>query len=278
MKRVAFGFAIVHVFSHLKPLLDDYVNLKMESIKVAEQVEEATPVPRYSEEKMAPPSMEDLTSDLHYQTIPVFEMYGDKCAGETKVSPQDYEHLVSLTDKWRLNEWGHVFMRKHETDRKRPRDVRLTRILYEFNVLHVNGDRLDNRRTNLVPSRPAKEAATIEEDFKISTPRVLLEDFHNFRSDSKDLPGFTGYANIEYDGQKFYSGDVSLGKPHGYGHLYEGDKNAQSCGLWTNGVMTTGMIALFKPYPKCMCDVMKRCPLQEVETVHAVKNGKIVKG
>lgn len=264
--------AIVHLFSHIKPLLDDYIDLKMESLKIAETLMDTTPRPTSPEVNLP-----NITDNLQFRVIPVFEESGREPVTETKVSLQDYDHLLNLTEKWYLNQWGHVVMRYETADlekrQKRPREVRMARIIYDFNTIHINGDRLDNRRINLVSSRTRPDQ---DEDFKISTPRVVLEDFHNFRSDSKDLQGFTGFANIDYNGKKFYSGDIADGKPHGYGHLYEAEKHAQSCGMWKEGLMKKGMIAVFKPYPKCMCDRMKRCPLQEVEAVHVVQDGKIV--
>jgi hypothetical protein len=152
------------------------------------------------------------------------------------------------------------------------------KLIHGKSARHINGDRLDNRRGNLVDSLrgpPAKRNRSQEdsEEFFIKTPRVLTSELHSFKQGNKDLLSFTGYANIEYGKDKHFSGDIKLGKPEGYGHLYESKFHRHSCGLWEDGNMKRGMVIEYKPLPRCLCEIWKSCPLREVSKLDVVIDG-----
>lgn len=263
----AFVFHMAHVF-YMKQLINNYIDLRMESIQMAEKVEET----QVSFES----NFKSLQGDQQYKLIPV---YGSRTIKEpvayTKVSLCDYEFLTGITDRWRMDTHYAVLqysLPKLDSTVRKVIKKPMHKFLYDRQSTHINGDKLDNRRSNLTPHVPSRSTVN-ENDFKICTPRVVVEDFHKFKAGEDQLQVFTGYAEIEYETNKFYSGDVQKGIPHGYGHLYEAEKNMQSCGFWVEGKMSRGMVVQFKPYPDCLCDYLKHCPLREVKKVSVVKEG-----
>jgi hypothetical protein len=211
--------------------------------------------------------------DLDYREIPV------SASGErilySKISTEDYDRVMAISDKWRLTTSGYAF---HTS---KIENVAETTYLHVFihgkSAKHVNNDRLDNRRENLIDSSrgpPAKRVKTEEDLFVLHTPRVVCEDMYKFSSTDADLKRYTGFGQIEYDNDKFYSGEIKAGKPHGYGHLFEGNLSTQSCGNWSNGSMMTGMVLTFKRLPARMCcEGLKYCPNREIDRLDVVKHG-----
>lgn len=216
---------------------------------------------------------------MDYRVIAVAVPHQDEYV-YTKVSPEDYDTVLEASQRWRLSSSGYViFVVRSEGKFK---TTYLHKLIFGDSAKHANGDRLDNRRSNLIESprgppksRKRKEPdRDSEEGFQIHTPRVVCADMHVYRGSDDILPTISGYAEIKYrNGEKFFSGDIQQGKPHGYGHLYEAEKHAQSCGTWSEGVMREGMVVTYKPVPDCICEIMHHCPLREVEKLEVVKGG-----
>lgn len=258
----------------IKNLINNYIDLKMASMEMNEKAT-SNYLPREAR------VMNDL-GERPYREIPVL-LTGEKRIEYAKVSEEDYDRVTSLSKRWKLSTTGYPILVKRHPQTKRFETTYMHKFIHGQSAKHLNGDRLDNRKENLVSTtckqngnltKEEKEKISMDaDDFILFTPRVLCEDIHKFRWTEKELNEYSGYADIEYKNGKFFSGDVEKGKPHGYGHLFEGELNIQCCGEWKNGVMKNGMIITYKPYPKCLCDYMKHCPAQEVKNVGVVKNG-----
>jgi hypothetical protein len=221
---------------------------------------------------------------MDYREIPV-TIAGQTEVSYAKISPEDYERVVTTTPKWRVSSSGYVmFVKRMQGSFE---TTYLHKLVHGDSATHRNGDRFDNRRENLMdsprgPPRPHKRKswAVQEEDhqmtekFVLHTPRVVCADMHVYQGVDEELPNITGFAEIEYHhGEKFYSGDIKEGKPHGYGHLYEEEKNMQSCGMWSDGLMIEGMVVTYQPVPDCLCEILKHCPLRRIIKLDLIKNG-----
>lgn len=284
----------------IRTLLENYIDLKMQSMEYHES--------STTSEKMISSYMQG-PDPYDYKLVPVSL---PKSAGTVyaKVSPEDYDDIMNASSKWRMCSSGYpIFVKRKESKFE---TTYMHKLVFGEAAKHVNGDRLDNRRENLIKStrksRAKDESENEEEDeykaawddinrenewreyyglegkvpdilytqydppFEIKTPLVVSDEMHEFKSSEKDLTLFNGYANIDYDKKKHYSGSVKSGIPHGYGHLYEREKHTQSFGDWENGKMKKGLVVEFKPAPDCMCPVWKTCPFREVSKIDVVQN------
>ena len=255
--------------AYIKTLVNNYIDLRLSAMQLQDEAMDCL-------SKDDTPSMTEI-GNKSYKEIPV-NLCKKRGVEYAKVSEEDYERVVSFSKKWKKSTTGYAIWVKRNKDTRKFETTYMHKFVHGNSAKHLNGDRLDNRRENLV--RTINRANGIynkgsmdTSDFILFTPRVLCEDIHKFRWTEKELNEFSGYADVEYNNGKFFSGDIQKGKPHGYGHLFEEELNTQCCGEWKNGIMKNGMIITYKPYPKCICDYMKHCPVQEVKNVGVVKNG-----
>lgn len=110
---------------------------------------------------------------------------------------------------------------------------------------HVNGDRLDNRRENLVSKKRKRPSDLSLQDLEIKTILPLSCDSDNIPVHGKDV-------TIYYD-NKVYSGEIHNRLPHGFGVLTETQKT--SLGWWMNGEFKNGLIMEHKPLPPRIRDL-----------------------
>jgi hypothetical protein len=108
---------------------------------------------------------------------------------------------------------------------------------------HINGDRLDCRRENLIDS-------SRKSPFEIRMPRSLGEAVEEFHWCDRDLRFYTGFASIAYEEGKSYAGQVVHGIPHGFGTLCEAVAGRQSSGNWVEGIMRKGMVIEYEFMPR----------------------------
>lgn len=195
-----------------------------------------------------------------------------------KISTEDYANVTSTSTSWRLCSSGYPLHVKRSGNKFET--IYLHRLIHGSPAKHVNGDRLDNRRTNLVTSarltskKRSVDHISEEDEFDLHTPRVISEEISIFHSDDNDLKQFTGYGRVSYhEDNKIYSGELVDGRPHGHGCLYEQQTQQQSSGEWKSGRMMNGMVVKYKDLPLCMCQVDMACPFREILRVDVVKNG-----
>lgn len=247
---------------HIKTLMDNYVNLQIQSIEMKEN---ANTVLESIDASIC------SSSPFDYKEVPVAL---PKKAGTVyaKVSDEDYDKVIKASTKWRLCSSGYpIFVKRNNTQFE---TTYMHKIVFGDTAKHLNGDRLDNRRCNLIQSSKKRKSDDNDDRmFTIKTPIMVSEELHNFKSIDKDLNLINGYANIDYHGNKTFNGIVKKGIPHGFGVLYEKKIHTQSMGNWIDGKMIKGLVIEFKPLPSCMCPTWKTCPFREVSKIDVVQNG-----
>lgn len=251
----------------IKNLVENYVDLRLQSMEMIESVRTCERI-------------QDMDyCDIPPDTCPLIPVSLPKNNGTVfaKVSPSDYDMIMNASTKWRLCYSGYpIFV-------KRKNNVFTTTYMHKLihggSAKHINGDRLDNRRDNLIDSprgspAPRKRKHGESEEFKIYTPKFLTTEICSFHHTDQDLKFYEGFACIRYPRNKTYKGDVYRGIPNGYGHLYEGELNSESCGMWKHGTMDKGMVINYKETSRCECFESTVCPLREVTRVDVVESGR----
>lgn len=183
---------------------------------------------------------------------------------EATVDAEDYPALSLPGMRWRLGSSGYpMFVRRVN---KELTTIWMHKLVAGVPATHVNGDRLDCRRSNLMPSgrKPA---------FEIKTPESAWDSVEEFDGGDRDLRFYSGFANISYERGKFFSGQVASGIPHGFGNLYEAECGKHSSGQWVNGSMVKGMVVHYEYLPNCMCNVFAGCSGRRVKHIQLIDEG-----
>jgi hypothetical protein len=208
---------------------------------------------------------------MDYKTIPVL-MHNQAGAVDAKLDPEDYEKVIDFAKVWRLTTNGYARTTKNIDGQFKM--FYMHSLIAGDRARHINGDRVDNRRKNLVTiSKKRVNDDLPPNDYKISRPTVISEECMEFHHEESTLPFHTGYAIIHYKKGKHYSGSVTYGIPEGYGVLYEEECQRQSMGMWRDGRMEEGMVLHYRPLPSCLCQAEILCPLRVVDRVEVVKGG-----
>jgi hypothetical protein len=182
---------------------------------------------------------------------------------EATVDEEDYPALTIPGMKWRLGSSGYpMFVRRVN---KELTTIWMHKLVAGGPATHINGDRLDCRRANLIES--GRKSA-----FEIKTPESTWDTVEEFECGDRDLRFYSGFANISYDKDKFFSGQVVHGIPHGFGNLYEGESGKHSSGNWVNGKMVKGMVVEYNYLPNCMCTVFAGCSGRRVKHIQLIDN------
>lgn len=182
---------------------------------------------------------------------------------EATVSPEDYANLTLPGMKWRVGSSGYPMFVKRVN--KELTTIWMHKLVAGGPATHINGDRLDCRRENLIES--GRKSA-----FEIVTPDAVYDSVEEFVGTDRDLRFYSGFANIHYDKGKFYSGQVVHGVPHGFGNLYEPEKCKHSSGNWVSGAMKKGMVVEYDYLPNCMCNVFAGCSTRRVKHIQLIDN------
>jgi hypothetical protein len=157
------------------------------------------------------------------------------------VSPEDHAALSAPEMRWRMGSSGYPMFVKRVN--KELTTVWMHKIVGQGPATHINGDRLDCRRENLIPS--ARKSP-----FELKTPESVWDTVEEFDWNDRDLRLYTGFANVSYDEGKTFSGQVVHGIPHGFGTLYEPVPRKQSSGNWVEGQLKLGMVTEFEYMPR----------------------------
>lgn len=226
--QAAFTFGIIH---HLLSLSTNYLELKTFSSEL---------VPIDAARVILP---DRGIRNMSYCEIPV-RMPKSEMQVMTLVSPEDYTYLTSLAPTWRMNAKGYVVISKRVDGKYR--------LMYMHKEVaggaskHLNGDRLDNRRENLVPSLPRRPFIELSPmNLHSNHP---LHDAVKTAEEAMDFDYAGTHSHIQYDSNKVYSGETHNGLPHGLGTLLE--KNRTSFGWFIYGQFKSGCVVDHPP----VCD------------------------
>lgn len=163
------------------------------------------------------------------------------------VSPEDYDRITSIASVWHINSSGYVV----SSTRKNGvfQTMYMHKLVAGCAAKHVNGDKLDCRRHNLIPSsRGRKRISDIStDDLYISTVSPVLD--HVYSPDEIQLDWVSDHTSIDYGEGKTYCGAIFCGKPHGFGTLVETKEWKRSIGWWLNGEFTNGVVSYLVPVP-----------------------------
>jgi len=177
--------------------------------------------------------------------MPFTEAYSFPSMNGTKivVSPED-KHLAD-NYKWRISSSGYVV-----SSVRRQGEYKLTylhKLVAGTTAKHINSNRLDNRRTNLVETKSRKRI--FDQEFKINTVAPILD--HTLVP--SQAPNKSGHATVRYDNGKLYRGSFQNYKPHGFGMLLEDNDECtkSSTGKWVDGILKWGIVVVFKQIPFC---------------------------
>jgi hypothetical protein len=165
----------------------------------------------------------------------------------TLVSPQDYDRLVAIAPVWRVSNSGYVVTSRRVDGRYRM--TYMHREVAGSTATHINGDRLDNRRENLAPTRPRGSPIMLNDP---ETPFLLYSapeiDDRTYIALDETRPGADKQQTVVYPSGKVYSGEVLHGVPHGLGSLVE--KNRTSFGWFMHGQFRNGVVLDHPPVCK----------------------------
>lgn len=166
------------------------------------------------------------------------------------VSPEDYDKIVAIAPKWRVSSSGYIITAKRSEGKNKV--TYLHKEVFGGTCTHLNGDRYDNRRSNLSGSKKRRRPADM--------------DIHSIL-DLIDNP------SIYPDGKQFH-GERERGEiPHGFGFLVESKK--RSLGWWEHGRFISGIIMDLTPVPLVMMDCVQVFhPVQHAVLIH---NNKCIK-
>lgn len=147
-----------------------------------------------------------------------------EAALNTLVSPEDYEKLVKIASTWSISSNGYVVTSKREKGK--------STTLYMHKIVndgiparHINGDRMDNRRSNLMNLRKW-DVESVGRSYQ-----------------APDVPEEAKHVEVDYDDGKTYFGEMKAFRPDGFGTLVEQDKT--SIGWWKKGVYRSGIVLFF---------------------------------
>lgn len=245
---------------HIKNLGELYLEARLNSMEMINKVEE-----------MGIMETKDSCPSSNFKLVPV-KLPNKNGHVYAKVSNEDYENVTKASNNWRLCSSGYPLF----VQRNGPRfeTTYMHKFIFGGSARHLNGDRLDNRKENLIPTgRKQRTSSSKDDDLVIKRPKVIADEMTIFDSLESSLKDYSGYANINYDHKKLFSGEVQHGIPHGYGCLYEQSSQQESRGVWKSGKMMIGAVTKFKNLPACMCQVDPVCPCREVDKVEVVKDG-----
>lgn len=231
--RFTFIFSAVHHLAVIKSLINNYVDLKMASIEMAESVRDYEIV--------------DIRDNINNKTM------------QAKVDMLDYRLVTDKQYRWRLHSSGYAVSSKGK------KSTFMHSLIFGAMASHINGDRLDNRRSNLVTSKRSKVRA--DEEIEIRGPRAL----HEYSSKDKWLIMEMGKAVVRYDDEKIYTGSLQYGIPHGPGVLTSESPSYDIVGMWKRGKIDTGLQINYKE--GCLCEHFQLCPLRNVIDVELIKSG-----
>lgn len=146
------------------------------------------------------------------------------------VSPEDEGRVAGAAKSWYLSNTGYVVAGSRSNGKYTL--TYLHKIILDGGAgSHLNSDRLDNRRCNLVRVERSAKRVFEQKEFVIQTPH--LQATNEFEE-----------GVVDYPGEKRYQGFLVGKKPHGYGILYDGKHI--SVGEWADGQFSRGVLVVLR--------------------------------
>jgi hypothetical protein len=216
---------------------------------------------------MASPICQPINmSDIGVDMIPV-KLPRTGILTAALVDPEDKDRLMNISSIWRVSSSGYIITSKR-TNKKFHIHYMHKEIL-GMPCTHLNGNRFDNRKHNLAPSRRSKIQRIQDPEYLLKTADPIL----GFPVLAEDLliPDIK-HTIVEYNSGKKYVGSIKNFKPHGVGKLYEYKENKESWGLWENGVMTNGIVFVYAPLPTRCEHTIDIDDRQVIQSFLVVKN------
>lgn len=184
------------------------------------------------------------------------------------VSCDDLDKITAISPVWHLSTKGYVVSSKRVEGKQKI--TFLHRVVRDVPSMHLNGNKLDNRRENVIPTnRGTKKMkrCSEEDELIIQTISPLLD----FATSPENTPSESKHVTISYPGNMNYSGEIHDYKPHGFGTLTE--ENKMSLGWWMRGVFMSGVVMYLKPIPSVLRSIS---PIPQIRHAVLVVNEKKV--
>jgi hypothetical protein len=160
------------------------------------------------------------------------------------ISPEDYERVVAIKERWSISSTGYVVTGKRINGVNRL--TYLHKEIFGDTCTHINGDRLDNRRYNLTASKKRRRS----EPFVLHQEKTQQCEYH--------------------DGKKYYGEILPPNIPHGFGMLVE--SKTRSLGWWHQGHLHSGIVMTLARVPDSMVDDFQ--VFHPIESAHLIHNHK----
>lgn len=220
--RPPFGFTI-GLIHHLLSLSSNYFELRSAS-------EDFLPTPIH---RIVVPDR--CIFNMSFCEIPV-KLPNTQSQVMTTVSPEDHDRLVKIAPTWRMNNNGYVVTSKRLEGKYRL--VYMHKLVAGGPAKHLNGDRMDNRRENLIPAKPRRPFIELT-PLDLNSGHPLL-DFVQNAEEAMIAEPQGKYSTITYSNGKSYSGETHNGLPHGLGTFVERDRT--SFGWFLYGQFKSGCV------------------------------------
>jgi hypothetical protein len=220
--RLGFTVGIIH---HLLSLSSNYLELRTIGQELLPSIAHRIILP------------DKCFANMSYCEIPV-KVPRAKTQIMTSVSPEDHSMLKSIAPVWRMNGAGYVICSKRTSGKYRL--VYMHRVVAGGPAKHLNGDRLDNRRENLIPTKPRRPFIELSPlDMSTGHPIGDLDPVQSVEEAILSEP--TGkYTTVTYSNGYRYCGEMHNSLPHGFGTLLE--KNRSSFGWFLYGQFKSGCV------------------------------------
>lgn len=241
------------MFHHLLSLMQSYFELRADSppLDVVQGMHMASPT--------------NIITNRSVCQIPV-RLPRDVQEVNALISCEDYDKITAISRVWHLSTKGYVISSKRIGGKQKV--TFLHRVVRDVPSMHLNGDKLDNRRENVVPTnrKTVKNRRCPEEDeLIIQTISPLLD----FTTSPDSTPFESKHCSIRYPHGMNYSGEIHQYRPHGFGTLTE--QNKISLGWWLRGEFRSGIVMYLKPIPKRLKSMS---PIPQIKHAVLVVNEK----
>lgn len=221
-RRLGFTIGLVH---HLIALSNNYLELRTAGSELLPSIAHRIVLP------------DKCFANMSYCEIPV-RVPKVETQVMASVSPEDHALLKSIAPVWRMNTAGYVICSKRSEGKYRL--VYMHRVVAGGPAKHLNGDRLDNRRENLIPTKPRRPFIELSPlDIYTSHPIGDSDPAKSLEESLFNEP-LGKYTTVRYSDGKLYSGETHNSLPHGFGTLLE--QNRSCFGWFLYGQFKSGCV------------------------------------